>query len=1190
MYDDLTVNIEDFIIKNGVLIKYIGKDKIVRIPDTVKELGLDCFDKTKVEELIIPGSVKIVGRTDNRNFYGKSFGDCPLKKVTLLDGVEEITPYAFKYYGQLEDINIPDTVKELGLDCFDKTKVEELIIPGSVKVVGRTDYRDSDGKSFGDCPLKKVTLLDGVEKITPYAFRYYGQLEDIKCLSKNIKIGNNAFDDTKIKNITFLADMSNIQGFNNSVIEHLTINTASNTLKREFLRSFPNLKSVGIPEGIEKIEDYAFYGTKIKSIKLPNTIKEIEKLAFASDSLTEIYLPSSLYELDKRMFLKAPKLETIFLSNETKEVKLEKDLVFDHNICAVYETIPFNLKYFELEKGMIKNNNSVIETLIIDNNDYKEILSSIFKLKGGKYLPKVNYNYMKYNIDLFKKYNLANEDIIKIYMDNENLLTSNIEYIYQNFEYLINQKLVSANMMKKLYFEEDDISFENIIKKYKETGKIPELLNSLLVEPNSYNQLELRDRLLSASTLNLLSDETNNEKINTAIKILNRDNFKTIAESDNMRFNDILARENIYHCVLSEKKFESVRYPIYEKINGYSKTLFKKLNMSDKEIFNNYINSLNTIKEWDEYNNKLDRANDLKNEFSGKVLLGVIVKMFNEQDLDSEVKIELNYLLNECLIKLSNNKKINNELISLQNILANYINDVDVDGILKYSSVDVKDMINNDYGEIAMKLMLKVDPYSFEIIKQHNDKKMTSLEMKYAIDAKKNGYLFCDEDEKKYKENGINIGNVNSQLINYIEYINNQISLPKIPKEEKNNYINSVRQIVKQYMETSSEEQLFKLYRAIDLFLRTENEYIIQKDGSEDLAKKLFDISDDKYSNNDRLLYCMYNLNRLAHDTEEISLKGDIINNYRIDLNLRTNINNHFMEMLKSSNVLSKYNLSLEEIFNLIDTKNYKKLFDDIISNEEKINIIDNSRLSDIDTKEEDLEKIINSLAKFKGISKQINSDSTINIEETKEKLKYISNQYILFFETKNILQEEMIKRFGNIEDEISRYNIYELDTLDKKRTFYKENGFIMEFQKDGRGDLLLVIYNSKFDEPFSLHIKNFDNRTIEKIESSGCLNCPTISHCQLTPTGLTAGNTYKFNNNDFVYQPGFTTQSPKSCLLYNYMTYDIPIIKSKEEFQQKFLLTNKQKQMLGINDEMFNNSEAIIEVDEQIEIKKNKK
>ena len=147
-----------------------------------------------------------------------------------------------------------------------------------------------------------------------------------------------------------------------------------------------------------------------------------------------------------------------------------------------------------------------------------------------------------------------------------------------------------------------------------------------------------------------------------------------------------------------------------------------------------------------------------------------------------------------------------------------------------------------------------------------------------------------------------------------------------------------------------------------------------------------------------------------------------------------------------------------------------------------------------------------------------------------------------------------------------------------------------MEFQKDGRGDLLLVIYNSKFDEPFSLHIKNFDNKTIEKIETSGCLNCPTISHCQLTPTGLTAGNTYKFNNNDFVYQPGFTTQSPKSCLLYNYMIYDIPIIKSKEEFQKKFLLTNKQKQMLGINDEMFNNSEAIIEVDEQIEIKKNKK
>ena len=91
---------------------------------------------------------------------------------------------------------------------------------------------------------KKVALLDEVEKITPYAFKHYNKLENIKCLSKNIKIGNNAFDDTKIRNITFLADMSNIQVFNNSMIEHLIINTEPNTLKREFLKSFPNLKSI----------------------------------------------------------------------------------------------------------------------------------------------------------------------------------------------------------------------------------------------------------------------------------------------------------------------------------------------------------------------------------------------------------------------------------------------------------------------------------------------------------------------------------------------------------------------------------------------------------------------------------------------------------------------------------------------------------------------------------------------------------------------------------------------------------------------------------------------------------------------------------------------------------------------------------------------------------------------------------
>ena len=321
----------------------------------------------------------------------------------------------------------------------------------------------------------------------------------------------------------------------------------------------------------------------------------------------------------------------------------------------------------------------------------------------------------------------------------------------------------------------------------------------------------------------------------------------------------------------------------------------------------------------------------------------------------------------------------------------------------------------------------------------------------------------------------------------------------------------------------------------------------------------------------------MYNLNRLAHDTVDISLKGDAINNYRIDLNLRNNMNNAFTNYLKASNVLSNFGLSLDEIYNLIDTRNYKLLFDDSITDSEKISIIDNSRISNTTTDIKDLENIINYLSKFKDMSKQYNQDNNDEIKRTRDKLEYISNQYILFFETKNIIQEEIMNKFStDLESKLQQFNIYDLNTIEKKRAFYEKYGFIMEIQKDGNDNLLLAIYSSKFNEPFSLHMQNISQDIIDKINSSGCLNNQTISHCKLDPPGLTDFNnstSYSFKDNNFIGSGGFSRMDVGKCLLHNYLLYDAPLIKKKNDL----VLSN----ML----ESINNDSNIMDENEIIEV-----
>ena len=167
-----------------------------------------------------------------------------------------------------------------------------------------------------------------------------------------------------------------------------------------------------------------------------------------------------------------------------------------------------------------------------------------------------------------KRTKRSNSEVIDICNKTDGLKTAKINCIFDNFKYLIDEKIIPISEMKTLYFDTADLTFESLIEYYRNNGNFPELFNSLCIEPTKSNQLELRDRLVSASTLNLLSDSSDEIKIKTAKRILNRNNFNTIVESDNMRINSILSSINIYHSFLNQKCFDSIKYPIYEKLKG----------------------------------------------------------------------------------------------------------------------------------------------------------------------------------------------------------------------------------------------------------------------------------------------------------------------------------------------------------------------------------------------------------------------------------------------------------------------------------------------------------------------------------------------------------------------------------------------------------------------------------------------
>lgn len=97
---DTPIDVDDFIIINGVLSKYIGNNTIVEVPDYVTTIGSFSFEGSVAETVILPNSVTTIEK-DAFSWVET------LTRIELPDTVTSIGAYAFEGCENLEYINIP---------------------------------------------------------------------------------------------------------------------------------------------------------------------------------------------------------------------------------------------------------------------------------------------------------------------------------------------------------------------------------------------------------------------------------------------------------------------------------------------------------------------------------------------------------------------------------------------------------------------------------------------------------------------------------------------------------------------------------------------------------------------------------------------------------------------------------------------------------------------------------------------------------------------------------------------------------------------------------------------------------------------------------------------------------------------------------------------------------------------------
>jgi uncharacterized protein YjdB len=220
------------------------------------EIPQYAFSSTSVISVALPETATSVGLL--------AFSSClKLESVLLPTGLVSIKESAFWKSYNFSEINLPQTLTEIGEYAFDSNKLSSVSIPASVKSIGRY--------AFSECASLSSVSIPANTTLGEYVFA--------KCIS--------------------LTDVTFAGGF-----------TAD--IKKGLFSKCESLVSIALPDGIKTIGDYAFQDCKkLSQVSLPASVTSIGGYAFSGTALTEIDLPPGLTAISNYTFEKCNKLVAI---------------------------------------------------------------------------------------------------------------------------------------------------------------------------------------------------------------------------------------------------------------------------------------------------------------------------------------------------------------------------------------------------------------------------------------------------------------------------------------------------------------------------------------------------------------------------------------------------------------------------------------------------------------------------------------------------------------------------------------------------------------------------------------------------------------------------------------------------------------------------------------------------------------
>ena len=296
-----------------------------------------------VGHFTIPSAVTYEGVTYNVTSIGDvAFSSCKaLTTMTIPSSITRIGEKSFNGCFSLTNIIIPSSVTEIGYRAFEDCYFTKgnFIDNSALKEEGYINYYwatevdeevnglliKSNEVKRARYSVKHVTIPDGVDMISNYAFRGCEQLTTISIPNTVTWIGYNAFSECKsLVSISIPNSVTNLGEFaffGCSSLESVSIGSGVKTLQQKMFYSCSSLESVVLGSTVQTIGDEVFADcSSLTSITLPSSVTSIGRYAFQDcSSLESITIPSSVTSIDYNAFYGCYFTADKFINNSSLE-------------------------------------------------------------------------------------------------------------------------------------------------------------------------------------------------------------------------------------------------------------------------------------------------------------------------------------------------------------------------------------------------------------------------------------------------------------------------------------------------------------------------------------------------------------------------------------------------------------------------------------------------------------------------------------------------------------------------------------------------------------------------------------------------------------------------------------------------------------------------------------------------------